>query len=222
VPAEALPELASVHWRRRADDASLTRSGRLWTLHTVGYTAPHVAVAALLVALAPIAAPVALIAIAHGWLILELYAGRGAKVVRSRTAAHLAAERAARGLLADLLGHSERVVLEQTGLVVERGTLGTWVVGEEGALLVRPGGRRVHCFCARVTDQRLPSGDRIAHLLLALRADEAGFATLANLVFSGACWRLHRRLRVPGREALVEARRRNTAVGRVPSPELCT
>jgi hypothetical protein len=33
----------------------------------------------------------------------------------------------------------------------------------------------------RVPDPELPSGDRIAHLLLALRADEEGFATVANL-----------------------------------------
>ena len=37
-----------------------------------------------------------------------------------------------------------------------------------------------------VDDPTLPTGDRIAHLLLALRADEQGFATVANLAFSGA------------------------------------
>lgn len=46
------------------------------------------------------------------------------------------------------------------------------------------------------------AGDRIAHLLLALRSDEAGFATVANLAFSGACWRLRRRLPKIRREAL--------------------
>ena len=39
-----------------------------------------------------------------------------------------------------------------------------------------------------------PSADRTAHLLLALREDEAGFATVANLAFSGAAWRVRRRL----------------------------
>jgi hypothetical protein len=48
----------------------------------------------------------------------------------------------------------------------------------------------------------LPSGDRIAHLLLALRADEQGFATVANLTFAGARWRLRRRLAAPLRPAL--------------------
>jgi hypothetical protein len=77
-----------------------------------------------------------------------------------------------------------------------------WLVGEAGALLVRPGGRRVNCYCVRATDPQLPAGDRIAHLLLALRTDETGFVTVANLAFSGARWRLRRRLAVRAREAL--------------------
>ena len=40
----------------------------------------------------------------------------------------------------------------------------------------------------------LPSSDRIAHLLLALREDEEGFATVANHAFAGARWRVRRRL----------------------------
>ena len=89
----------------------------------------------------------------------------------------------------------------------ERGALGVWVVGEAGAVLVGPGGRRVWCFCVSVPDPALPSGDRIAHLLLALREDEAGFATVANLAFSGARWRVRRRLAKPLRPALEEAAR---------------
>jgi hypothetical protein len=46
----------------------------------------------------------------------------------------------------------------------------------------------------RVNDPDLPAGDRIAHLLLALRADEQGFATVANMTFSGAPWRIRRRI----------------------------
>jgi hypothetical protein len=80
-------------------------------------------------------------------------------------------------------------------------------VGEGGALLVRPGGRRVHCYCVRVTEPGLPSGDRIAHLLLALRTDEQGFATVANQSFSGAPWRVRRRLPAGQRHALDAGRR---------------
>jgi hypothetical protein len=82
-----------------------------------------------------------------------------------------------------------------------------WLVGEAGALLVRPGGRRVHCYCVRTTDPELPPSDRLAHLLLALRSDELGFATVANLAFSGARWRVRRRLRPPARLALDAAAR---------------
>ena len=86
---------------------------------------------------------------------------------------------------------------------MERGTLGVWLVGEAGALLVR--GRRVHCWCVRATDPDLPSSDRIAHLLLALRADELGFATVANHAFAGARWRIRRRLPRAVRPALSAA-----------------
>ena len=118
---------------------------------------------------------------------------------RQRRAAAPAGGRRARGsvalgLLGDLVGHDARELHARTGLVPERGALGVWLVGEAGALLVTPGGRRVFCWCVQVAEPGLPSGDRIAHLLLALRADEEGFATVANLAFSGAPWRLRRRL----------------------------
>ena len=93
-------------------------------------------------------------------------------------------------------------MLQRTGLVLERGVLGVWLVGEAGALLIAPGGRRVYCMCVRTTDPELAAADRISHLLLALRTDERGFATVANLAFSGAPWRLRRRLARPAREAL--------------------
>jgi hypothetical protein len=53
-----------------------------------------------------------------------------------------------------------------------------------------------------VQDPDLPSADRIAHLLLALREDEQGFATVANHAFSGARWRVKRRLPRVQRPAL--------------------
>ena len=77
--------------------------------------------------------------------------------------------------------------------------------GDAGALLVRPGGRAVHCYCVKAKDPSLPSGDRIAHLLLALREDEAGFATVANRAFAGARWRVRRRLPAAIRPALDRA-----------------
>lgn len=163
---------------------------------------PFVGVAVLLVALKPITLPVALVALAHAWIIPELYAARGANVVRAREPAGPEAESVALGLLGDLVGPRPRELHARTGLVLERGQLGVWLVAQEGALLVRPGGRRVHCYCVKATERGLPPSDRIAHLLLALRSDETGFATVANLAFSGARWRLRRRLHARAREGL--------------------
>ena len=163
--------------------------------------------AGILVGVEPWLAPVAALSLVHGWAIPELHANRGAKVVRPRRRRGEAAEATALGLLGDLVGHDARELHARTGLVLERGGLGVWLVGEAGALLVRPGGRRVHCWCVRVDDPSLPSADRTAHLLLALREDETGFATVANLAFSGAAWRVRRRLAPAMRPALDAARR---------------
>ena len=209
--AQALPETAAVHWRPRVDAASLTRRGRVWTLTTVAHTVPYFAASGVLFALEPLTAPLGAILLAHAWAIPELYAKRGANVVRRRPRAGAGAERTALGLLGDLVGHDARAVHARTGLVLERGALGVWLVGEGGALLVAPGGRRVHCWCVHVEDRSLPSADRIAHLLLALRTDEAGFATVANRAFSGAPWRLRRRLPARARPAVDLARRTSAA-----------
>lgn len=180
--------------------ARLSLYARSWTLTMVAQVVPLVAVAALLITLHPVAAVVALILLAHAWVIPELYANRGAKVVKPRARMGEDPERTALGLLGDLVGHEARELHARTGLVLERGTLGVWLVGEAGALLVR--GRRVHCWCVRVPEPSLPSSDRIAHLLLALREDEEGFATVANHAFAGARWRVRRRLPKRQRPAL--------------------
>jgi hypothetical protein len=202
-----LPETAAVYWRPRVDAARLRRRGRGWTLSTVAHTVPFLATAVLLIALEPLSFPVAAIAVVHAWGIPALYANRGAGVVRPRARAGAAPERTAIGLLGDLLGHDARELHARTGLALERGRLGVWLVGQAGALLVRPGGRRVDCWCVKA-DGELPSADRTAHLLLALREDEEGFATVANLAFSGAPWRLRRRLPATMRPALDAARAR--------------
>jgi hypothetical protein len=170
----------------------------------------------VLISLNPLTFPVALAALAHAWIIPELYVARGANVVRPRAPVEQRdAERVALGLLGDLIGHDARALHARTGLVLERGELGVWLVAEAGAVLVRPGGRRVHCYCVKATEPKLPPSDRIAHLLLALRADESGFATVANLAFSGARWRLRRRLPKRVRPALEVA----TAAARSDRPE---
>jgi hypothetical protein len=204
--AGALPELGSVPWRPRASERSLRRTGRLWTLTTVTHTLPFIAGAALLFLASPITIPIGVIVLAHAWAIPELYAARGAGVLKPRSAAGRAPELRALLLLGDLVDQRARELHGESGLVLERGRLGTWLIGEAGAVLVRPGGHRVHCYCVKATDGTLPSSDKIAHLLLALRADEIGFATLANMAFSGAPWRLRRRLPAWARPALDAAR----------------
>jgi hypothetical protein len=159
-------------------------------------------------------APMSAIALCFAWLIPALYAARGAGVLRpplrrrGAVAVSAGAEERALGLLGDLVGHDARDVLRRTGFVVAPGRFGVWVVGPAGALLVRPGARRAHCYCVHATGEELPHADRIAHLLLALQADEAGFATVANLTFSGACWRLRRRLPSDAARAALDVARR--------------
>jgi hypothetical protein len=222
--AEPLPELAAVHWRPRVDAQRLRRTDTLWTATTIAHVVPFMAAGIALFLVQPLALPVTLAAFAHAWVIPELYAQRGANVVRRKPSrAPAEAEARSVGLLGDLVGHEARELHASTGLVLERGRLGAWLVGPAGALLVRPGGRRVLCYCVgvgtagrmktvgvegagrmpgAVDSFELPSGDRIAHLLLALRSDERGFATVANLAFSGARWRVRRRLASAMRPAL--------------------
>jgi len=212
---EGLPERQAVHWRPIVDEQRLNRTAALWTATTTAHVVPFIGAGALLFAVQPLALPVTLASFAHAWVIPELYAHRGANVVKpKRSKAPAGAERVSVGLLGDLVGHEARDLHARTGLVLERGDLGVWLVGPAGALLVRPGGRRVHCYCVRVNDHDLPSGDRIAHLLLALRSDERGFATVANLAFSGARWRVRRRLDASLRPALDAAARSARALDR--------
>ena len=186
--------------------AALRRRGRQWTFTTVAHAIPFAVAAIGLTALVPITFPLGAILLGHAWAIPELYANRGANVIKPRRRpGEVAAQRRALGLLGDLVDHRARDLLEQTGLVLERGSLGVWLIGEAGALLVAPGGRRVFCLCVHAIDPELPAADRISHLLLALRTDEQGFATVANLAFSGAPWRVRRRMSKMARPALKAA-----------------
>ena len=190
-------------WRRRATARSLEKEGRVWTLWSVGVVVTFGLPAALLIWIQPLAFLVSAIFLAHGIAVLHLQARRGARGVKPIGPPTRGPERTALGLLGDLVGHESRELLWDTGLALQRGRLGAWLVGQEGAILVRPGGRRVHCFCVRVGEaEGLPPGDRVAHLLLALREDEQGFATVANRNFSGAVWRLSPELERRCRPAL--------------------
>jgi hypothetical protein len=219
-----LAEAAAIPWRRRTSEGTLRRDGRRWTLWSAGVVVTFGVPGAALIALEPLATPAAVFFLAHGAAVLHIQAGRGARAVvpigseRSASrndgqagpggeAEEPAPDVVALGLLADLVGREQLELLFDTGLALQRGRFGIWLVGEEGALMVRPGSRRVDCWCVRVGEAGdLPAGDRVAHLLLALREDEAGFATVANFNFSGAPWRIRRRLPARARPALDAAR----------------
>jgi len=213
-PAGGLAEAARLGWREEASARSVRRDGRRWTAWTCWIVGVFAVPGVLLLAIEPLTFPAAAICLAHAWAIPWLQARRGARQVvaigSERSAGARAdgeAERVALGLLGDLLGHSERELVATAGLAMQRGELGVWLVGERGALLVRSRGRRVDSWCVRVGDDAgLPAGDRVAHLLLALREDELGFAKVANLGFSGASWRVRPELEPRARPALDAAR----------------
>jgi hypothetical protein len=216
-PPGGLVEAGRLWWREDRSESTLRRDERLWTAWTAATVVVFAAPAFLLVALEPLLLPVALICLAHAWAIPMLYARRGARSVVPIASERSAdrgpggspeAQRVALGLLGDLMGHQARDLVAETGLAIERGRLGTWLVGEQGALLVRSRGRRVDSWCVRIGEpDGLPGADRVAHLLLALREDELGFAKVANMDFSGARWRVARHLEPRARPALAAARR---------------
>jgi hypothetical protein len=216
--ASALPELQGVPWRRRADERVLLLRERISAAYMALWVAPLLIIAVVLVWIQPLLLPVSVLALAHAWVIPELFANRGAGVVRVPRGGNRRgdAEQVAQGLLGDLLAHEPRELQRRTGLALEHGRLGVWLVGDAGALLVRPGGRRVHAYCVQAADPELPRADRVAHLLLALREDELGFATVANHAFAGATWRMRRRIpavRRPALDAAVSAARRPAPAG---------
>jgi hypothetical protein len=212
----SLPEAASFAWRREhASARTLRRDARRWTAWTAWVAGLFALPGLVLVWIEPWTLPVALLCFAHAWAVPSLQARRGARSVvaigsERSVAGERVEERVALGLLADLVGHEERELLATTGLARHPGRLGTWLIGEQGAFVVRPrgrfGGHRVFCWCVRVGDASgLPAADRVAHLLLAVREDEEGFATVANLAFSGARWRVLRHLDAASSAALLSS-----------------
>ena len=82
--AAPLPELAAVHWRPRVDARRMERTGLLWTVITIAHVVPFIAAGVVLFIVQPLALPVCLASFAHAWVIPELYAQRGANVVRRK------------------------------------------------------------------------------------------------------------------------------------------
>ena len=123
-----LPERADVWWRPLLDERELDAYARAWTatmaLHVVVFLLPGL----VLLALEPWTFPIALMCAGWAWVVPDLYASRGAKVVRPKpTRAGAEAEQRSLGMLGDLLGHEARALHAATGLVLERGTFGVWL-----------------------------------------------------------------------------------------------
>jgi hypothetical protein len=74
------------------------------------WVVPLLIVAVVLVLIQPLLLPVSLLALAHAWVIPELFANRGAGVVRVPRGGNRRpdAEQVAQGLLGDLLAHEPR------------------------------------------------------------------------------------------------------------------
>ena len=66
------------------DAGRLRLIARSWTVSTVVQAVPMLATAVLLLFLDPVTIPVGVILLVHAWAIPELYANRGAKVVKPK------------------------------------------------------------------------------------------------------------------------------------------
>ena len=127
--AGGLDEAAALWWREDVSERTLRRDERRWTAWTAWIAAIFVAPGILLLYLEPLTAPVAGICFAHAWLIPWIQARRGADQVARPGTPPSGPDRVAIGLLGDLLGHWERELLADSGLALQRGELGVWLLG---------------------------------------------------------------------------------------------
>ena len=117
--AGALPELEGVAWRRRADARSLLLRERISAAYTTLYVTPLIVVAAGMVWLEPFLFPVSALALVHAWVIPELFANRGAGVVRVPRGRPIWSPRRF-VLVLCFLGSVDRAMLELLGLKARR------------------------------------------------------------------------------------------------------
>ena len=146
----------------------------------------------------------------------------------SAAARRPSAEARSVGLLGDLVGHEARDLHARTGLVLERGA---------PRRLARRA-RRARCSCGRggrrvllllraaSTTRRCPAATASPTCCSRCAPTRQGFATVANLAFTGARWRVRRRLapaRAPGaRRRRVAAARRLDTPGHAPEQRFRT
>ena len=137
----------------------------------------------------PITAPVALVAAAHAWIIPELYAARGATVATPRARAAPPRKPSPRGCSPTCSATAS--ASSSANRPRSRARPARDLAGGGGRRAAdQPRWQARARLLRRATDSELPPSDRVAHLLLALRVDEEGFATVANHAFAGAPWRV--------------------------------
>jgi hypothetical protein len=126
---------AALWWRESVSERTLRRDERRWTAWTTWVVLAFTLPGALLLYVEPLAFPAAALCFAHAWAIPWLQAGRGARSVGALGAASAhgtglsSSERVALGLLADLVGHRERELLERSGHALQRAS---WASGCSG------------------------------------------------------------------------------------------
>ena len=122
-PGARLPEAAEVWWRAPVDGRRLRLMELLSAGYTTVYVTPFFVMGAVLIALEPLLVPVSVLCLVHAWVIPELFAHRGARVLAVDQG-----RQEGKGLLADLLDREQAVIEERTGAVVEQGRLRVWVL----------------------------------------------------------------------------------------------
>ena len=100
----------------------------------------------------PILMPISVIAFVHAWAIPELYAARGAGVVRAGTPAGGAADRRALGLLGDLIG-PRRARAPRAHRSGARARRARGVAARRGGRTARPARRASHALLLREGDR---------------------------------------------------------------------
>ena len=188
--------------------------------YTALYVTPLIVVAVVLFWLEPLLVPgLARSALVHAWVIPELFANRGAGVVRvSRRSARRAPEQRRAGAA----GRPARPRRARPAAPTPawRSSAAGWASGwwarPARCWCAPAGGACTPSACAWPT-RTCPARTAIAHLLLALREDEQGFATVANHAFAGATWRMRRRL-APRAAPRARRRRRTRRVSAPGSP----
>src|SRR2546430_672652 len=80
-PGVRLPEVADVWWRKPVGGRRLARIEWLSTAYTSVYVTPFFVLGAFLMTLEPLLGTVSLLCLVHAWVIPELFAHRGARVL---------------------------------------------------------------------------------------------------------------------------------------------